>query len=110
VWANFVPGVLDACTVLRIVADLVPIEKVEVMAPARDGMYAMAHDPPIWKKFRAILKERSDFKGELTELSKPDFNVVARGEDLCLVIATAETEIYANVMVTIGVVAPASRR
>jgi L-fucose mutarotase len=104
VWANFTPGVLDAATVLKIVADLVPIEAVEVMAPARTGMYAMANDPPIWNKFRTILKQHSDFNGELTELDKPDFNAVARSEDLCLVIATAETEIYANVMVTIGVV------
>ena len=64
----------------------------------------MANDPPIWNDFRKILKERSDFAGELTELDKPAFNQVARGEDLCLVIATAETQIYANVMVTIGVV------
>jgi L-fucose mutarotase len=104
VWANFVPGILDACTILKIVADLVPIEKVEVMAPQRTGAYAMAHDPPIWNAFRRILKERSDFSGELTQLDKPEFNAVARQEDLCLVIATAETEIFANVMVTIGVV------
>jgi L-fucose mutarotase len=104
VWANFIPGVLDAATVLKMLVELVPIEKVEVMAPAKTGMYAMANDPPIWNEFRKILKERSDFAGELTELDKPEFNAQARGEDLCLVIATAETQIYANVMVTIGVV------
>jgi L-fucose mutarotase len=104
VWANFIPGVLDACTVLKIVAELVPIEKVEVMAPERTGAYAMSHDPPIWNEFRKILKERSDFKGELTQLDKPGFNAVARQEDLCLVIATAETQIFANILVTIGVV------
>src|SRR5579863_3721222 len=48
VWANFTPGVVDAATVLRIVCHLVPIELVEVMAPARSGAYAMASDPPIW--------------------------------------------------------------
>jgi L-fucose mutarotase len=104
VWANFIPGVVDGATVLKMVADLVPIEKVEVMAPERTGMYAMKNDPPIWKQFRKILKDHSDFRGELTQLDKPAFNVVARQEDVCLVIATGETEIFANVIVTIGVV------
>lgn len=104
VWANFVPGVVDAVTVLKMVSDLIPIEKVEVMEPERSGAYAMAEDPPIWTEFRRVLRERSDFRGELTPLTKPDFNVQARAEDVCLVIATAETQIFANALVTIGVV------
>jgi L-fucose mutarotase len=104
VWANFVPGVVDVLTALKIVADLVPIEKVEVMAPSKTGEYAMAQDPPIWADFRKILRERSDFRGELTPLDKPHFNEQARSEDLCLIIATAETQIWANIMLTIGVV------
>jgi L-fucose mutarotase len=104
VWANFTPGVVDAVTILRLVAELAPIEMVEVMAPEKSGMYAMAHDPPIWEEFRRVLREQSDFRGELTQLSKPQFNLQAKGEDVCLVIATAESQIFANVLVTIGVV------
>ena len=37
VWANFRPGLLDAVTVLEMVADLVSIEEVVVMEPHRDG-------------------------------------------------------------------------
>jgi L-fucose mutarotase len=104
VWANFTPGVVDACTILRLVSGAVPVEAVHVMAPSRSGMYAMNHDPPIWQEYRKILKEVAGFEGELIQLLKPEFNVEAKSEDVALVIATAETQIYANVMITIGVV------
>jgi len=104
VWANFIPGVVDAVTALKIVARLVPIEAVDVMEPQRSGAYAMTNDPPIWKNFRAVLAEESDFRGELTPWQKPDFNERASGNDVCLVIATAETQIFANILITIGVV------
>lgn len=104
VWANFTPGLLDAVTVLKLVADLVPIEKVEVMAPQRDGPYAMAEDPPIWKRFNEVLRTHSDFRGPMAPLQKPAFNGQARCDDVCLVIATGETEIYGNILITIGVV------
>lgn len=104
VYANFVPGTVDAVTLLKMVCDLVPVEKVEVMAPERTGQYAMQTDPPIWVDFRKVLADRSDFRGQLTELTKPQFNEVAKEEDVCLVIASAETQIFANIMITIGVV------
>ena len=104
VWANFTPGVVDACTVLRLVCGQIPIEAVEVMAPARSGMYAMQNDPPIWDEYRKILREAADFRGELIEHQKPEFNAQARSENLALVIATAETQIYANILLTVGVV------
>jgi L-fucose mutarotase len=104
VWANFTPGVVDACTVLRLVCVQIPIEAVEVMAPARSGMYAMSNDPPIWEEYRKILREAGDFRGDLVQHQKPEFNAQARSENLALVIATAETQIYANILLTVGVV------
>ncbi|HEX4053268.1 MAG TPA: RbsD/FucU domain-containing protein [Tepidisphaeraceae bacterium] len=104
VWANFTAGVVDACTILRLVCEIVPIEAVELMAPAKTGPYAMKNDPPIWKKYGEILRKHSDFRGECVRLAKPQFNEQAQSEDLGLVIATAETQIYANILMTIGVV------
>jgi len=104
VWANFTPGVLDAVTVLRMVADLVSIEKVEVMEPERTGRYAMKDNPPIWRQFTDVLQKHSDFRGEMTPLQKPAFNEQARSDDVCLVIATAEMQTFANILITIGVV------
>ena len=104
VWANFTPGVVDAVTILRLIASLVPIETVRVMAPETKGPYAMSHDPPIWNDFRRVLREHSDFRGRLTRLSKTQFQRQAAADDVCLVITTAETQLFANVLVTIGVV------
>ena len=104
VWANFFPGVIDACIALKVVCDLVPVEAVHVMEPARDGLYAMQSDPPIWSSFRSILKASAGFDRSLIPLQKPAFNQQAMSPDLCLVIATAETQIWANCIVTIGVV------
>lgn len=104
IWANFTPGIVDACTILRLVSGLVPIEAVRVMAPAKSGQYAMPHDPPIWQEYRKILRETADFLGDFIQLQKPQFNVDAQANDLALVIATAETQIYANILLTVGVV------
>jgi L-fucose mutarotase len=104
VWANFVPGVIDAVTALKMICDLVPVEAVEVMEPTKTGMYAMAGDPPIWASFRKVLKDHAGFDGELQPLQKPEFNQQANSPDCCLVIATAETQIWANCIITIGVV------
>ncbi len=104
VWANFTPGVIGAVTALQMLCDLVPIEAVTVMEPEKSGDYTLPGDPPIWEDFRKTLKQRSDFKGDLTPLQKPPFNQMAMSNDLCLVIATAETQIWANCLITIGVV------
>src|SRR5579862_6601638 len=104
VWANFTPGVVDACTILRLVCTMVPIETVEVMAPAKTGQYAMKTDPSIWQEYRKILRDAADFRDDLVQHQKPEFNASAQTEDLALVIATAETQIYANILLTVGVV------
>jgi L-fucose mutarotase len=104
VWANFTPGIVDACTILRLICGLVPIEAVQVMAPAKSGPYAMAHDPPIWQEYRKILRETADFRGDFVQHQKSEFNRETQGEDLALVIATAETQLYANILITVGVV------
>ena len=74
VWANFTPGVVDGCTMLRLVCQVIPVEAVEVMAPAKTGQYAMANDPPIWNEYRKILREHSDFRGEFIPLQKQPFS------------------------------------
>jgi L-fucose mutarotase len=104
VWANFVPGVLDAVTVLKMICDVIPVEAVEVMQPSNTDRYAMTEDPPIWASFRKVLKEHANFTDSFVPLQKAEFNQQANSPDLCLVIATAETQIWANCIVTIGVV------
>jgi L-fucose mutarotase len=103
VYLNFVPGVLNATDVLKGIADVVPIELAEVMEPGRTGPYAMMEDPPIFEEFRRILKARNAAL-DLTRLERFAFYEAAGTKDVTLTIATGEQRIYANVLLTIGVV------
>jgi len=106
VLANFTPGVIDAVTALRLVASSVPIEKAEVMRPAKRGPYAMKEDPPIWADFRQVLKD-AGFEQDLDAIDQQRFYAAGQDPMTCLTIATAEQQIYANILLTIGVVQPA---
>jgi L-fucose mutarotase len=103
VYLNLAPGVLGVCDVLRPLITAIPIEHAAVMAVNKTGPYAMQKDPEIWEEFRASLKPTA-CKGVLEPIERFEFYNVARGLDVCLVIATAEQKIYANLLLTIGVV------
>jgi L-fucose mutarotase len=103
VYLNLAPGVLNATDVLRVVAGAIPIEKAEVMDYARSGPYALPQDPPIWIEFTKILRDtKADVP--LDRIERFAFYDAAGTPDVCLTIATGEQRIYANVLLTIGVV------
>jgi L-fucose mutarotase len=95
VFLNLAPGLLTATDVLAVLADAIPIEAAHVMVPDS------GEEPPIFGEFRSILADM-----ELYILRRFEFYDAARGPDLALVIATGERRIYANILLTIGVVAP----
>jgi L-fucose mutarotase len=97
---------MNTVDVLIGIANTVPIELAEVMEPARTGAYAMRTDPPVFEDFRKILKARNA-QLDLTRLERLAFYAAASTPDVCLTIATGEQRIYANVLLTIGVVAQA---
>ena len=96
VYLNLAPGVLNAVQVLKVLADAVPIEQVHVMATA-DGK-----EPPIWGEFAEILGPELP----LIPIKRFNFYDAACGSDVALVVATGEQRIYANILLTIGVVQP----
>ena len=96
VYLNLAPGLLDATTVLRVLVAAIPVEAAEVMLPASGP------EPPIFAEFRAALAPGPD----LRPLTRFEFYDAARHGDTALVIATGEQRIYANVLLTVGVVAP----
>lgn len=102
---NLVPGIVTATQVLAAVASAVPIEAAAVMATASEGPNAPAATPPIWSEFTAILAD-AGFTGGLQSIERFAFYRAARGPDVALTIATAEQRVYANILLTIGVVAP----
>lgn len=97
VFLNLSPGLLTATDVLRVIAGAIPIEAAAVMMPS-------GAEPPIFAEFRALLPQGT----ELQPLERFAFYGAARGEDVALVLATGEQRVYANILLTIGVIPPPS--
>ncbi len=95
VFLNLAPGQLTVTDVLSVLADAIPIESAHVMGPD-DGS-----EPSIYEDFRRLLPDN-----ELQRLGRFEFYDMARGPDTALAIATGEQRIYANILLTIGVVMP----
>jgi len=97
VYLNFAPGLLNATDVLRVLAGAVPVEAADIMLTA-DGAEA-----PIIAEFRALLPKKTPMRG----VERFSFYDLCRDPDTALVIATGEQRIYANILLTVGVVATA---
>jgi L-fucose mutarotase len=96
VYLNLAPDLVRVTDVLAVIVDAVPIEAAHVMHPDAGD------EPSIFPDFRAQLPGL-----ELQPLNRLDFYAMARGPDLALAIATGERRLYANILLTIGVVPPA---
>ena len=103
VYLNLAPGQPTVTDVLKVLVTAVVIEAAEVMDYARTGQYALKEDPPIWNEFRQILHE-AKIDVELGKIERFKFYDAAGTPDVCLTIATGEQRIYANLLLTIGVV------
>jgi L-fucose mutarotase len=95
VFLNLAPGQLTVTDVVSVLADAIPIEAAHVMGPDDDS------EPGIYADFRELLPETP-----LQRLGRFEFYDMARGPDTALAIATGEQRIYANILLTIGVVMP----
>lgn len=96
VYLNLAPGTVTATDVLKAIVPAIPIEAAQVMATA-DGSI-----PPIFAEFQEILGS----KPALQPLERFAFYEAVGQPAVCLVIATGEQRIYANILLTIGVVPP----
>lgn len=96
VYLNLAPGLVTVTDVLRVLVEAIPIEAAVVMQPAS------GEEPPIFGEFRAILPKNV----ALESLGRSEFYDAGRHSDTTLIIATGEQRIYANLLLTIGVVMP----
>lgn len=103
VYLNLAPGIPRVTDVLSVILTAIPIEAAEVMEPLKTGPYALKDDPPIWNEFRQSFKS-ANVDAELTRIDRFRFYEAASAADVCLTIATGEQRIYANLLLTIGVV------
>jgi L-fucose mutarotase len=93
VFLNLRPGLVTVTDVLETLITAIPIEAVHVMQP-NDGS-----TPDIFNEFTALLPAL-----ELQRVERFAFYDLARTQDVGLVVATGEARVYANIMLTIGVV------
>ena len=96
VYLNLAPGIVTVTDVLAAIMTVTPIEAAQVMR-RDDGA-----EPSIYEDFRRMLPEDV----ELEALERFAFYDAAKQDSCCLVIATGEQRIYANILLTIGVVDP----
>ncbi len=95
VYLNLAPGKPTVTEVLDILLTAIPVEDAAVMVPD-DGT-----EPPIFQEFRSLMPGLA-----LTKFDRYEFYEEASGPDTCLQIVTGEQRIYANLLLTIGVVLP----
>jgi L-fucose mutarotase len=95
VYLNLAPGLVTVTDVLEVLVNAIPIEAAHVMVPDT------GEEPDIFAEFRRLLPDTP-----LQALGRIPFYEAARGPDLALAISTGEQRIYANLLLTIGVVMP----
>ena len=105
IYLTLAPGLLSVTDVLRVLVTAIPIEATEVMVPDQGP------EPSVFEEFRAILHNATGGPENLSlaSLGRFAFYDAASSSDVAVVIATGEQRIYANILLTVGVVSPTKR-
>ncbi len=100
---NLAADLLKATDVLDLILQSIPVEAAVVMAPNKTGPYKLTRDPPIFAEYQTLLDTWAA-GNKLKKVERFAFYDAASTPDVCLAIATGESRIYANILLTIGVV------
>lgn len=93
---NLRPGLVAVDQVLEPLLETVPVEAAAVMVPD-DGS-----TPEVFARYRELLGGGL----ELKPLGRFEFYRACREPDVAVAIATGDQRLYANLLLTVGVVAP----
>lgn len=93
VYLGLAPGKPTVTEVLDILLTAIAVEDAAVMTPEEGP------EPRIFQEFRSLLPDTP-----LTKYGRYEFYEEAAGPDTCLQIVTGEQRIYANLLLTLGVV------
>jgi L-fucose mutarotase len=96
VYLNFAPGLLNATDVLKVLVGAIPIESTDI------AVNDSGEESPIVAEFRTLLPKKTP----MTAHKRYPFYDLCRDSDTALVIATGEQRIFANILLTVGVVPP----
>ncbi len=102
---NLSPGVVSCTQVLAALLSAIPVERVNTMQPETTGPYAMTEDPPVWAEYRDAILE-AKLSVELEPIERWDFYKAVNTPDLALTVQTADQNLYANILLTVGVRQP----
>ncbi|QTL99620.1 RbsD or FucU transport [Iocasia frigidifontis] len=95
VYLNLTPGLVKVTDILDVLNKTISIESVTVMEPGE------GEEPEIFLEFKECLGSEVGFNKE----KRFDFyDQCVENDDLCLVIVSGEQRVYANILLTIGVV------
>ena len=95
------PGVPTVAQVLRALLSALPVDQVNMMGIPADDPYAQQGDPPVWNEYREVIAE-SGAKLMLEPILKWDFYQHVESPDHVLTIQTADQNLWANVLLTLG--------
>jgi L-fucose mutarotase len=100
---NLAPGNVTCTAVLEALVATIPIEAAAVMQYDKTGPYGRTEDPPIWAEFARIFNDSGN-KLKFDRIDRFRFYDVAAEETVALTIQTGEQRIWANLLLTVGVV------
>jgi L-fucose mutarotase len=98
---NLSPGLVSCTQVLEALVTAIAVEAAAVMA-----VPSGQKEPEIWADFRKVLNQATGQQLKLEEIERFKFYDTAGTPNIALTIATGEQRIYANLLLTIGVVLP----
>lgn len=93
VYLNFTPGMVDGVSIIRALAATLPFESAIYMAPDSGEM------PAVVREYKEAIGEDIPFEMR----GRFEFYDEACSPDTCLVIASGEQRVYANLLITVGV-------
>ena len=93
IYLNLAPGKMTVTEVLDILLTAIPVEDAAVMEPDEGA------EPAIFQEFRSLMPDQV-----LTGYGRFEFYEEVTSPDTCLIIVTGDQRLYANLLLTIGVV------
>ncbi|ADB15623.1 RbsD or FucU transport [Pirellula staleyi DSM 6068] len=99
---NLMPGLITCDQALQAVLSAVPIDEINTMNYPKDDPYTLDSDPPVWNEYRQTLAKLG-MNLELKPIDKWDFYDAVATADHVLTIQTADTQRFANLLLSIGV-------
>ncbi|RZS34093.1 L-fucose mutarotase [Herbihabitans rhizosphaerae] len=91
---NLRPGVVNSDVILETLLTAVPVEAAEVMRTDDSST------PPVWTAYTEHLGTEMPLK----PLARHDFYATCLGDELAVCVASGDQRLYANLLLTVGVV------